>query len=193
MQSSPTSGYAMARNMQLEHTNAMLRFIAHRDQRLMLRVNRWPAPRWVRVWMLAATRGGDGWLWYAIGAMVLLFGGPARFRAVAAAALAVGVGIALFLRIKKATGRKRPCAYEPHCWARLLPPDQFSFPSGHTITAFSVAVSLSLFYPDMSVGLLFCAISVAASRILLGMHFLSDVLAGAAIGTALACGAAWLL
>jgi undecaprenyl-diphosphatase len=45
----------------------------------------------------------------------------------------------------------------------------------------------------MSVGLLFCAISVAASRILLGMHFLSDVLAGAAIGTALACGAAWLL
>ncbi len=34
-------------------------------------------------------------------------------------------------------------------------------------------------------GLLFCAASVAASRILLGMHFLSDVLAGAAIGCAL--------
>jgi undecaprenyl-diphosphatase len=49
-----------------------------------------------------------------------------------------------------------------------------------------VAVSLSQFYPALAVGLLFCAASVAASRVLLGMHFLSDVLAGAAIGTALA-------
>ena len=75
---------------------------------------------------------------------------------------------------------------EPHVWATLLPPDQFSFPSGHTITAFAVAVSLSMFYPSLTVGLLFCAVSVAASRILLGMHFLSDVLAGAVIGTTLA-------
>jgi undecaprenyl-diphosphatase len=103
------------------------------------------------------------------------------------------LGIALFLRIKKATGRKRPCAIEPHCWARLLPPDQFSFPSGHTITAFAVAVTLSLFYPELAPGLLFCALSVAASRILLGMHFLSDVLAGAVIGTMLAYGSAWAM
>jgi undecaprenyl-diphosphatase len=67
-----------------------------------------------------------------------------------------------------------------------LPPDQFSFPSGHTITAFAVVISLSHFYPDLTAGLLFCAVSVAASRILLGMHFLSDVVAGAAIGTLLA-------
>jgi undecaprenyl-diphosphatase len=169
--------------------NAMLSFIAHRDQRLMRRINRWFAPRWIRVWMLAATRGGDGWLWYAMGAAVLLFGGEDRFRAVFAAVLAVAAGVALFLRVKKLTGRRRPCVFEPHCWAKLLPPDQFSFPSGHTITAFAVAVSLSLFYPALTLGLLFCAISVAASRILLGMHFLSDVLAGAAIGTCLAVAA----
>jgi undecaprenyl-diphosphatase len=53
-----------------------------------------------------------------------------------------------------------------------------------------VAVCLSQFYPTLAVGLLFCAISVAASRLLLGMHFLSDVLAGAAIGTLLAFGSA---
>jgi undecaprenyl-diphosphatase len=171
----------------------MRSFIIHRDQRLMRRINRWRAPRWIRLWMLAATRGGDGWLWYAMGVVILLFGGEDRFRAVGAAGLAVGVGIALFLRLKKITGRKRPCAYEPHCWARLLPPDQFSFPSGHTITAFAVAVSLSLFYPSLTIGLMFCAASVAASRIILGMHFLSDVLAGAAIGGSLAYGAVLLL
>jgi undecaprenyl-diphosphatase len=74
-----------------------------------------------------------------------------------------------------------------------LPPDRFSFPSGHTITAFAVAVSLAAFYPDLGIGLLFCAASIALSRILLGMHFLSDVLAGALIGSGLACGAVWLL
>jgi len=177
----------------MTRTTAMLSFIVCRDQKLMRRVNRWSAPRWIRLWMLCATRGGDGWLWYAMGLVILLFGGGQRFLAVGAGALAAGTGIAMFLRLKKAAGRKRPSTFEPHCWATLLPPDQFSFPSGHTITAFAVAVSLSRFYPELAIGLLFCAMSVAASRILLGMHFLSDVLAGAVLGTALACGSVELM
>ena len=172
---------------------AMLNFISRRDHRLMRHVNRWPAPRWIRLWALCATRGGDGWLWYGIGAVILLFGGEMRFRAVGAAALAAALGIVIFLNLKHATGRRRPCAFEPHCWATLLPPDQFSFPSGHTITAFAVALSLSRWNPDLAVGLLFCAVSIAASRILLGMHFLSDVIAGAAIGAVLAFTATWIV
>jgi undecaprenyl-diphosphatase len=165
---------------------SVLHYIERRDHGLMRRVNRWPAPRWIRVWMICATRGGDGWLWYAMGLMLLLFGGPLRFAAVSTATTAAFLGVAVFLRLKKATGRRRPCAYEPHCWASLLPPDQFSFPSGHTITAFAVAVSIAGFYPSLMIGLLFLAVSVAASRVLLGLHFLSDVLAGAAIGAGLA-------
>ena len=42
------------------------------DQDLMRRFNRWRAPRWVRWWMLLATRAGDGWLWGLIGIAVLL-------------------------------------------------------------------------------------------------------------------------
>jgi undecaprenyl-diphosphatase len=164
----------------------MLTYIARRDHVIMRRVNRWPAPRWIRLWMIYATRGGDGWLWYALGICILLFGGPERFAAVGAGMLAAGSGIAIFLGLKKAANRRRPSAYEPHCWATLLPPDQFSFPSGHTITAFAVAISLGHFYPSLALGLMFCALSVAASRILLGMHFLSDVVTGAAIGTLLA-------
>ncbi len=63
-----------------------------------------------------------------------------------------------------------------------MPPDQFSFPSGHAITAFAVATSLGAFYPEIQPILYFCATSVAVSRIVLGMHFLTDVLAGAALG-----------
>jgi undecaprenyl-diphosphatase len=172
-------------------SNAMLSYIDRRDHTLMRRVHRWHPPRWIRIWMLCATRGGDGWLWYAMGLIILLAGGGQRFAAVGAAALAAALGIAIFLRLKKATGRKRPCAIEPHCWATLLPPDQFSFPSGHTITAFAVSIALGRFYPELGMGLFFCALSIAASRILLGMHFLSDVLAGSVIGALVACGAVW--
>jgi undecaprenyl-diphosphatase len=168
-------------------------FITSRDHRLMQRVNRWYPPRLVRMWALWATRAGDGWLWWGVGIAVLLFGGPERWRAFAGAAVAAGGGVLLFQRIKKATGRRRPMCFQEHCWTNLLPPDQFSFPSGHTITAFAVVVSISRFYPDLTGPLLFCAISVAASRILLGMHFLSDVLAGVAIGTGLAFGVGWLI
>ena len=171
----------------------VLELITTGDHRLMRRVHRWPAPRWIRVWMICATRGGDGWLWYAMGLIILLFGGPVRFRAMGAAALAAALGITMFLFLKKRTGRKRPCAIEPHCWSKLLPPDQFSFPSGHTITAFAVSLSLSAFYPELLIGLLFCAVSIAVSRILLGMHFLSDVLAGAALGSGLAIAATGLI
>ncbi len=160
-------------------------YIESRDHRLMRRVNRWSAPIWFRMWMLAATRGGDGWLWIAISLILLLMGDGNRFRAVASGITAVAVGIFLFLWLKRFAGRRRPCHIEPHCWATLLPPDRFSFPSGHTITAFAMAVSISCFYPTLSPVLLFLAFSIGVSRIILGMHFLSDVLAGIAIGSCL--------
>jgi len=145
------------------------------------------------MWMIGATRGGDGWLWYGICLIILLFGGDERIPALLSAMLASGTGILLFQRLKKAINRKRPCALEPHCWATLLPPDQFSFPSGHSITAFAFAMSLGEFYPAMFAGLLFCALSVAVSRVLLGMHFLRDVIVGSLMGIGLGYSAALLL
>jgi undecaprenyl-diphosphatase len=164
----------------------MLHFIATRDHKIMRKVNKWPAPKWIRLWAIAATRAGDGWLWYLAGLAILLFGGDERFTAIASAGSAALVGVGIFTSVKKISGRKRPCEIEPHCWATLLPPDQFSFPSGHTITAFAVALGISAFYPVLSPLLIFCATSIAASRILLGMHFLSDVVVGAIIGAGLA-------
>lgn len=155
------------------------------DYSVMRRANNWEAPRWVRLYVISSTRGGDGWLWYAMGLAILVLGGKTRFEAVGAAGIASVLSILLFQWLKRLTGRRRPCEIEPHCWATLLPPDQFSFPSGHTMTAFAVAIPLLLFYPTLTIGLLFCALSIAISRVLLGMHFLSDVVAGAAIGTLL--------
>jgi undecaprenyl-diphosphatase len=163
--------------------------IERRDRRVMRRMNRWRAPRWIRLWMIAATRMGDGWIWYGLGLMLLAFGGPQRFSAVGSAGLAAISGIFVFKALKRLSQRPRPCNIEPHCWAKILPPDQFSFPSGHTMTAFSIALVLSYFYHGVEVPLYLVAASIAISRVVLGMHFVSDVLAGVVLGVALGCGA----
>jgi undecaprenyl-diphosphatase len=137
--------------------------------------------------MIAATRMGDGWVWYGLGVMLFFFGGPQRYSAVCAAGTAAVAGIFVFKALKKLSHRLRPCQIEPHCWSKILPPDQFSFPSGHAMTAFSIALVLSYFYPALQGVLFFLALSIALSRIVLGMHFLSDVLAGIVLGVTLGC------
>ncbi len=161
----------------------LLSMITERDHRLMRRVHRWRAPRWVRIVMLVATRAGDGWFWGALGFGMMLFGDTRRFAATAAGCLASGMGIGIYMVLKRVTGRKRPCLVESHNWAHILPPDQYSFPSGHTITAFAITASVGHFYSTLFCVLLPCAVLIAISRIVLGMHFLSDVLAGAVIGS----------
>jgi undecaprenyl-diphosphatase len=162
-------------------------YIERRDQRLMQRMNRWRAPRWIRIWMIAATRLGDGWVWYGLGIMLVFCGGPHRFSAVGAAGSAAIIGIFIFKALKRLSQRLRPCQIEPHCWSKILPPDKFSFPSGHTMTAFSIALVVSYFYPSLEAVLFLLALSIAVSRIVLGMHYLSDVLAGVVLGVALGC------
>ncbi len=121
-------------------------YIEARDHRVMRRVNRWRAPRWLRVWMIWASRLGDGWIWYSVG-ITLLF------------------------------------------WSNILPPDQFSFPSGHSMSAFAIAIPLCIFYPDLQAALLVLAFSIAISRVILGMHFVSDVVVGSLLGAGLGYGA----
>ena len=161
----------------------LIHYIAERDYGLMRRVNRWSAPKWVRLWMICATRGGDGWLWYGLGIALAVLGGHRGMVAAGTMALASALSITTFLWIKRVAKRRRPCHIEPHCWAKLLPPDQFSFPSGHTMTAFAVSFPVALLFPHLALAVYFAAASIAISRILLGMHFLSDVVVGGLVGT----------
>ena len=95
--------------------------------------------------------------------------------------LLFGTGVAfLFVSLKRAFGRKRPCALEPHCWATLLPPDQFSFPSGHTILAVIMTYALRgsrwTLIPAIIVNGL-----MLVSTVPHGGHHLIDLIVGGAI------------
>src|SRR3974390_1314425 len=88
--------------------------IEKRDHRVMRRLNSWRAPRWIRFWMLATTRMGDGWLWYSLGAILLALGGPRGYAAVGAAGSAAILGIFVFKALKLLSRRSRPCQLQPH-------------------------------------------------------------------------------
>jgi undecaprenyl-diphosphatase len=83
--------------------------------------------------------------------------------------------------------RTRPCeqarplafAVDPLQWFAA---DRFSFPSGHALNAFAVGSVVALAYPSAALPALVLAGSIAASRVVLGLHWLSDVLAGALAG-----------
>jgi undecaprenyl-diphosphatase len=161
---------------------AFLGYIEQRDLRIMRRLHRWHAPRSIRIVMLLMSRLGNGWVWYSLGVLVLICGGQEKYHAFLAGALAALVCILVFQRLKPLSRRRRPYEIEPHCWAVITPPDRFSFPSGHAMTSFAIAVAVGSFYPQSQPCLLAIAGLIAVSRIILGMHFLTDVVVGAMLG-----------
>jgi undecaprenyl-diphosphatase len=144
-------------------------------------------PRVLRVFAVAS-RLGDAPTWLAVTFGLLLLGGPA-LRPVGWAALALGtLNLLLYWTLKKATRRERPYRVCDGIRAAVPAADPFSFPSGHTMHATAFAVLFGAAWPSLAPALGAFALLVALSRVVVGVHFPSDVIAGALIGAATAAG-----
>jgi undecaprenyl-diphosphatase len=133
-----------------------------------------------------ASRLGDGVAWYVlILALPVIYGAPA-LRPAIAMALTGALGVLLYSLLKRVFVRERPFITHASIDLAAAPLDRYSFPSGHTLHAVSFAWQATAHFPELGWVLLPFAALVAGSRVVLGLHYPSDVLAGAAVGAALA-------
>ena len=151
-----------------------------------LRANRIGARSGVRQAFAVVSRLGDGAFWYALMAMLVAFDGYAGLLASLHMAATGTVALLMYKRLKRWTRRPRPFAADGRIRAWVAPLDEFSFPSGHTLHAVAFSLVAVAHYPLLAWLLLPFAAGVAASRVVLGLHYPSDVLAATAIGGGLA-------
>ena len=140
----------------------------------------------VRLVFRVVSRLGDGVFWYSLMLALLAAGGATALGPVARMA---GTGLActlIYKWLKSKTSRPRPFAVENAVRAGADPLDPFSFPSGHTLHAVAFSMVAIAYYPMLAWLLVPFTLLVAASRVVLGLHYPSDVLAGAALGALIA-------
>jgi undecaprenyl-diphosphatase len=143
------------------------------------RIARWRGARSV---FQIASRLGDGVFWYTLMAALLVYHDSSAIRPVLHMVVVGLLCTLIYKWLKEKTLRPRPYEVFPVICVAMAPLDRFSFPSGHTLHAVSFSLIACHYYPALIPWLVPFAILVAASRLALGLHYPSDVLAGGFIG-----------
>lgn len=129
---------------------------------------------------------GNGWVWYAlIAAMPALYGRDGLHLA-AQMVVTGAAGVLIYWAIKGRTVRQRPYVTHTMISCGSAPLDKYSFPSGHTLHAVCFTLLVIDQFPEWSAVLGALAVAIALSRVTLGLHYPTDVAAGALLGAALA-------
>jgi undecaprenyl-diphosphatase len=136
----------------------------------------------VKAFFVVISGLGDGGVWYVlILALPLVYGQNGLTTSFEMVQVGV-VNLALYKLIKHLTGRSRPCAVSSSITVGTAPLDQYSFPSGHTMHAVAFFMVATAHHPELVWMLGPFSGLVALSRMVLGLHYPTDVIAGALIG-----------
>jgi undecaprenyl-diphosphatase len=151
------------------------------DEALLLAFRRFHSP--VRTTIAhALTRAGDAKSWTALGLLCLATRTPLGTHLGLRLASATLGATALAQLLKRGLSRARPDASIVGFEALAANPDRFSFPSGHTAAAFSVAVAFAGEPAGLGPLALLASVGIGLSRVYLGAHYPLDVGAGALLG-----------
>ncbi|WP_026244560.1 phosphatase PAP2 family protein [Dasania marina] len=132
------------------------------------------------------SRSGDGYIQILLPLLLLAFNNPQYNVFVKTLLLAFAIERGLYLLLKNTLKRPRPPEAIASFYSLVRASDQFSFPSGHTMAAFLLAGLCFFQFSYMAAPLYLWALLVGASRVVMGVHFPSDIVAGAFLGSAIA-------
>jgi undecaprenyl-diphosphatase len=156
------------------------------DRRCTRRLNASVDVPSVRKLFRLTSRLGNGVFWYALMfGLIVAYGVQGAFVA-ARMLLAGAIGLLIYKVLKSKTTRARPYQVLRDVRPGIDALDAFSFPSGHTLHAVAFTVVATSYIPALSWVLMPFTVLIALSRVVLGLHYPSDVLAGAAIGACVA-------
>lgn len=171
----------------------MLQQLVRYDRSICVFANSACRAEWVRRLFAAISRLGDGVFWYVLMLTLPIAFGQKGLIAAGHMFVIGLLGLLLYKIIKRHTERPRPCSVMEAIRLGTDPLDQYSFPSGHTLHAVSFSLVALHYFPQLAWLLLPFAALVAASRVILGLHYPTDVVCGAVLGAALAQGSIALL
>lgn len=139
------------------------------------------------------SRLGDGVFWYGLMIVLSVFLGATGAKASMHLAATGIVSLLLYKALKRWTRRPRPFASDISIKAWIAPLDEFSFPSGHTLHAVTFTLIAIAYFPLLAWILIPFTLSVALSRVILGLHYPSDVAAALIVGSGLGSLSLWLI
>jgi undecaprenyl-diphosphatase len=128
---------------------------------------------------------GDGWIWIALAAAIFIFDANPG-GALVQMTIAIALELSIYKIIKETFSRKRPFDLMKSVTCIVPPYDRYSFPSGHTATAFAVLATAGLYYDFLFTPLLLISFLIGFARVYAGVHYPSDVIAGAVLGVSCA-------
>ncbi|MDH7615467.1 phosphatase PAP2 family protein [Vibrio cholerae] len=125
---------------------------------------------------------GDGHLYALMGILACWLDETHGLLFLAVGLLAFAIELPIYWLLKNSFQRRRPQELSALVTAYITPSDRYSLPSGHTAAAFVMATLIGYIYPHWYAVALCWAGLIGLARVLLGVHFLSDVIAGALLG-----------
>lgn len=156
------------------------------EYQLCLLFNKYATIKMVRAFFAVISRLGNGVFWYGLILSLPFIYGLQALTTSIMMAVSGTVGVIIYKLLKSNLVRQRPCIHHAAIQQGTTMLDLYSFPSGHTLHAFSFGIIALHAFPQLAMLLVPFMLLVAASRVVLGLHYPSDVVVGALIGTSLA-------